>query len=32
MNTDLKDRIYNAQCYVKIEPGEFKVPYPNIFS
>lgn len=32
MNTDLKDRIYNAQCFGNIEPVEFMVPYPNIFS
>ena len=32
MYTDLKDRIYNAQCFGNIEPVEFMVPYPNIFS
>ena len=32
MNSDLKDRIYSAQCFGNIEPVEFMVPYPNIFS
>jgi len=32
MNSDLKNRIYSAQCFGNIEPVEFMVPYPNIFS
>ena len=32
MNPDIKDRIYSAQCFGNIEPVEFMVPYPNIFS
>ena len=32
MNPNIKDRIYSAQCFGNIEPVEFMVPYPNIFS
>jgi len=32
MNSDLKNRIYSAQCFGNIEPVEFMMPYPNIFS
>ncbi len=32
MIPDLNDRIYNAQCFGNVEPVEFMVPYPNIFS
>ena len=32
MNPNIKGRIYSAQCFGNIEPVEFMVPYPNIFS
>jgi hypothetical protein len=32
MNSDLQDRIYQAQCFGNVEPIEFMVPYPNIYS
>ena len=32
MSESVSDRIYNAQCLGNIEPVEYIVPYPNIFS
>lgn len=32
MSELISDRIYNAQCFGNIEPVEYIVPYPNIFS
>jgi hypothetical protein len=32
MSEALSDRIYQAQCMGNIEPIEFMVPYPNIYS
>ena len=32
MSESISDRIYNAQCLGNIEPVEYIVPYPNIFS
>ncbi|MFL3026749.1 MAG: hypothetical protein ACJZ1O_00430 [Candidatus Neomarinimicrobiota bacterium] len=32
MSELISDRIYNAQCLGNIEPVEYIVPYPNIFS
>ena len=32
MSEALSDRIYQAQCLGNIEPIEFMVPYPNIYS
>ena len=32
MSELVSDRIYNAQCLGNIEPVEYIVPYPNIFS
>lgn len=32
MKSDLKSRIYQAQCYGDVEPIEYMVPYPNIGS
>ena len=32
MSETLSDRIYQAQCMGNIEPIEFMVPYPNIYS
>lgn len=32
MNSDLQDRIYKAQSFGNVEPIEFMVPYPNLFS
>jgi hypothetical protein len=32
MSEELSDRIYQAQCMGNIEPIEFMVPYPNIYS
>ncbi len=32
MSELISDRIYNAQCFGNIEPVEYIVPYPNVFS
>ncbi len=32
MNSGLQNRIFQAQCFGNVEPIEFMVPYPNIFS
>ena len=32
MNSGLHNRIFQAQCFGNVEPIEFMVPYPNIFS
>jgi len=32
MKSHLQERIYKAQCFGNVEPIEFMVPYPNIFS
>ena len=32
MSSDLKERIYQAQCLGNVEPIEHMVPYPNLRS
>ena len=32
MSEELSDRIYQAQCMGNIEPIEYMVPYPSIYS